>query len=225
MSTDNLTQSQLQRRLLMKFYEERDATLNEQIAHANHNLAMLMRESALNTNRMTQLVNVSQHQQNRIHVDLPLPPLPQQRQQVPTYPENTHGMVFDIPVASLSNPNMMGEQFARLFQDFMRTEEGLGGNVGLTPEQIARSTICANYDDIDGAVQTICSITQEVFEPNTRVMQINRCKHIYCETALREWFANHSTCPDCRYNLLENNSSARPTHQTMSQQRVFTMNL
>ena len=61
-----------------------------------------------------------------------------------------------------------------------------------------------NYDNIEvdasGVERPIefCPITYERFSEGDRLGRINRCGHLFSETALRQWLRQHNTCPICR---------------------------
>ena len=44
----------------------------------------------------------------------------------------------------------------------------------------------------------VCPITMESVNEGESVMKINRCGHMFKETALRQWLDAHNRCPLCR---------------------------
>ena len=49
--------------------------------------------------------------------------------------------------------------------------------------------------------QTTCPISREEFEPNTVILKINHCGHIFKKNSLLNWFETSSRCPMCRHNI------------------------
>jgi len=71
---------------------------------------------------------------------------------------------------------------------------------GLSATQIENETQSIIYDASMNSDR--CPITWDLFEGGQSVIRINRCGHIFGETALRNWFRTHSNCPVCRVNLV-----------------------
>tara|TARA_B100001063_G_scaffold246986_1_gene289095 strand:+ start:4437 stop:5735 length:1299 start_codon:yes stop_codon:yes gene_type:complete len=68
--------------------------------------------------------------------------------------------------------------------------------------QVRRSTRIMLYNELDSSRnQTICPITRENFTPDTSIMQIIPCGHIFSELSLRRHFRFSSRCPLCRYDI------------------------
>jgi len=86
-----------------------------------------------------------------------------------------------------------------LFGAFQRTNEPI--NRGLTDQEMSDALWVGNYNDVNNPINTMCPITTYEFQPDTEVAMINHCRHIFCSAALRRWFATHSTCPVCRYDI------------------------
>lgn len=66
------------------------------------------------------------------------------------------------------------------------------------------------FSDIEIPLNTECPIRLEPFEPNSSVVQINRCGHIFYPAGLQHWFGTNTRCPVCRTEL-------RPQSQQPSQ--------
>lgn len=54
------------------------------------------------------------------------------------------------------------------------------------------------YGDVEHPPNTCCPIQMDVFNENTEVSQINKCKHLFCRQEIRRWLETHHTCPLCR---------------------------
>jgi hypothetical protein len=79
-----------------------------------------------------------------------------------------------------------------------------------TTEQILSGTRRILYSDIEEEpLNNSCPITLERFEPNSEVLQILGCKHIFSPTSLQHWFRNNVRCPVCRYDIREYNPHNR----------------
>jgi hypothetical protein len=66
------------------------------------------------------------------------------------------------------------------------------------------------FSDIVTPLNTECPIRLEPFEPNSSVVRINRCGHIFYPAGLQHWFDTNSRCPVCRTEL-------RPQSQSQGQ--------
>lgn len=74
---------------------------------------------------------------------------------------------------------------------------------------MAQETTRYLFSDIVRPLNTECPISLEPFEPNTEVVQINRCGHIFNRRELQHWFENNTRCPTCRTELRQ-----QPTQTT-----------
>jgi hypothetical protein len=63
------------------------------------------------------------------------------------------------------------------------------------------------FSEIETPLNTECPIRLEPFEPNSSVVQINRCGHIFYPSGLQHWFDTNSRCPVCRTELRPNQPS------------------
>jgi len=57
------------------------------------------------------------------------------------------------------------------------------------------------FQDIENPLNTDCPIRLDPFEPNSDVVRINRCGHIFNRSELSNWFRTNSRCPLCRTEL------------------------
>ena len=82
----------------------------------------------------------------------------------------------------------------------------------LTPAELnERIEEFEQFQNIERPLNTVCSITQDTFEPTQRVARIRHCGHIFSPDSLMEWLRNHNTCPTCRHNLRTSNRRAPTT--------------
>ena len=70
----------------------------------------------------------------------------------------------------------------------------VGVNEGVSLSEITTGTTVQPHSG--GAL--ICPITMESVNEGESVMKINRCGHMFKETALRQWLDAHNRCPLCR---------------------------
>ncbi len=72
-----------------------------------------------------------------------------------------------------------------------------------TPEQITSATellMVSEEDRFDN-----CSICVESINPNTEVRRINHCRHTFHRACIDTWFDRNVRCPNCRYDIRDNN--------------------
>jgi hypothetical protein len=74
-------------------------------------------------------------------------------------------------------------------------------NTTLSQNQISSYTTCYNFSVDASGNELTCPITMEQIRDNDAVMRINRCGHIFKESALRSWLARNNRCPVCRSNV------------------------
>jgi hypothetical protein len=98
----------------------------------------------------------------------------------------------------------MDEPQANTYQDLMTTET--------TPR---------TFSDIVTPLNTECPIRLEPFEPNSSVVQINRCGHIFYQTGLQHWFDTNSRCPVCRTELRPQSSQNSDSALSTLLQNLF----
>ena len=78
--------------------------------------------------------------------------------------------------------------------------------IGATQEQIDAATSTITFADLPEGIGT-CPITMEPFTEDSDIVQINRCSHCFSRRHLDRWFRNHVTCPVCRHDIRENNTT------------------
>jgi len=82
---------------------------------------------------------------------------------------------------------------------------------GLTPEQIAQSTVELTFSMEDASqnqMSNVCPISLEDFSEGETILQIRECRHVFKPAQLRRWFERHNCCPVCRRNLQNRPSAA-----------------
>ena len=67
---------------------------------------------------------------------------------------------------------------------------------------INNNIIDISFSNIENPLNDSCPITQEDFNENSNVCQINSCKHNFNKNALINWLFRNYTCPICRHNIL-----------------------
>ena len=70
-------------------------------------------------------------------------------------------------------------------------------------QQIENAVEIVRYGDMENNTteQTVCPIDLTAFNEDDRIARIRHCGHCFKESNLRTWFASHSTCPICRYDI------------------------
>merc|ERR1711991_64668 len=77
--------------------------------------------------------------------------------------------------------------------------------MGVTPEAIKKLPRVHINKDTDlmkecGSTDTSCGITLDPLEEG-EVAVVLKCKHVYKEESILEWFKQHNTCPVCRKSV------------------------
>lgn len=82
-------------------------------------------------------------------------------------------------------------------------------SIAPTQEQINRAVRRRRFGDIENPISNVCPIRQTEFDPNDDVIIINRCRHIFGQDELTEWFTRSPRCPVCRCDIrdMSNNDS------------------
>ena len=62
-------------------------------------------------------------------------------------------------------------------------------------------TTLHQFSDIVNPLNTECPISLEPFQPDSEVVQLNRCGHIFNRDELSHWFQTSTRCPTCRMEL------------------------
>ena len=97
-------------------------------------------------------------------------------------------------------------------------------NIDLINDSIIYNT----FSNINNPINNSCPINREVFNPDDSVIQIIPCGHVFNESGLLRWFENNTTCPMCRYNLLNqsgtNNAVNTQNNQNQTQTQANSVN-
>ena len=72
----------------------------------------------------------------------------------------------------------------------------------LTSAQLSEFTRECHYSEIDDPINDNCPISLNPFNGDDTVTQIISCGHIFNSIDINRWFINHSMCPVCRHDLL-----------------------
>ncbi|MBP02883.1 MAG: hypothetical protein CMM25_08755, partial [Rhodospirillaceae bacterium] len=122
--------------------------------------------------------------------------------------------------------NRLREFFINATLPFINdTQAGEERNTGMTTEEIESVTTTGPYrllrPSISPAEQQLnpvldsennvtsreadrCPITWTQFSPNTEIIRIDRCGHMFTPVGLTQWLERHNTCPTCRAELTSN---------------------
>ena len=96
--------------------------------------------------------------------------------------------------SDLSGNNAFGVTGNNAFGSNAFNNNIVGVNEGVSLSEITTGTTVQPHSG--GAL--ICPITMESVNEGESVMKINRCGHMFKETALRQWLDAHNRCPLCR---------------------------
>jgi len=96
--------------------------------------------------------------------------------------------------------------FRNIHEQILPRQANTSNNNIPTMIQILRATETKIYSEISNPVNTTCPITQEEFSQNQEIIQIKNCQHNFKPDALLRWFSRNSTCPFCRYNIINFNN-------------------
>ncbi len=78
--------------------------------------------------------------------------------------------------------------------DLSGNDNSVGVNEGVSLSEITSGTTIHPHS----GGPLVCPITMESVNEGESVMKINRCGHMFKETALRQWLDAHNRCPLCR---------------------------
>ena len=87
-------------------------------------------------------------------------------------------------------------------------------NITLTPQEINEGTTSVTLEEARRVNQTICPISHEDFTNETEIIKINHCGHMFKKQCLMRWFETHTTCPTCRYNLIQSENTINVSTNT-----------
>jgi len=79
------------------------------------------------------------------------------------------------------------------------------------PDLMTTETTSRIFSEIETQLNTECPIRLEAFEPNSSVVQINRCGHIFYPSGLQHWFDTNTRCPLCRTELRPESQQQQPS--------------
>ena len=87
-------------------------------------------------------------------------------------------------------------------------------NITLTPQEINEGTTSITLEEARNSNQTICPISHEEFTNETEIIKINHCGHMFKKQCLLRWFETHTTCPTCRYDLIQSQNTINVSTNT-----------
>lgn len=129
----------------------------------------------------------------------------------------------DQPVfnASYNDPifNVLSDNYSRdvnyLYNPMLDRGFGIRNNINnrdvMTELTVNMNNINFGIRDITGfstcfmnPVGMNCSICITDYEPESKSFILLKCSHSFCRDCIEEWFKDHSVCPLCRHNFLNN---------------------
>lgn len=102
----------------------------------------------------------------------------------------------EVSLQFVRTPDELRSGFSSLFD--------ISANNSVLPASdhfIRAYTTCYNFSVDASGNETTCPISLEPIRDGESVMRINRCGHIFKESALRTWFSRDQRCPVCRGTL------------------------
>ena len=70
-----------------------------------------------------------------------------------------------------------------------------------TRQQIENGTRVVQYNEIEEPQNTTCSISLVQCQPESELIEILFCHHLYMKNELENWFIHNNRCPLCRYDI------------------------
>jgi len=77
-----------------------------------------------------------------------------------------------------------------------------------TPSELTFTEILNNTEiDLNTTqVSEMCTICRENMEENAIIKKIKKCNHYFHQNCLDNWLKNHTTCPNCRQDIRQNDT-------------------
>ena len=82
----------------------------------------------------------------------------------------------------------------------------------LTQAELDERVELTQFGNIANPLNTVCSITHDVFETDQQVARIRHCGHIFNSDSLAHWLRMNNTCPTCRHNLRSETNATNVTN-------------
>jgi hypothetical protein len=118
------------------------------------------------------------------------------------YNNNMRRMIYLLENAEQRESRIMVDVMPLLSSSLSSLTSMFDSSLSLLPtaQQISENTTRSNYVvlDISGNELPICPITMETIQIGDPVLRINRCGHLFKESALRTWLERDGRCPVCR---------------------------
>jgi hypothetical protein len=93
-----------------------------------------------------------------------------------------------------------------LYEFIYQEEERTATPQSYNLKKICNSCTDKKFDDyvehVTDLPKSDCSICYNEFNDNEDILKL-KCKHIYHSECIRKWASTSSTCPICRYNIIE----------------------
>lgn len=170
-------------RMFVNLYARQYAQIQEQISRLQDQISRLIPISNELRHNIHSIYSDGSREENRRRVSPPQSaPLTTSNSEEPPATYTMTYTFMDEPLLQ-NQPNT--------FTDLMTTE-----------------TTSRTFSEIVTPLNTECPIRLEPFEPNSSVVQINRCGHIFYPSGLQHWFNTNSRCPVCRTELRPQSQSS-----------------
>ena len=160
-----------------------------------------LRQCKSSTALMNRIIDLMQAQEESISVLLTRPQRPQTMEMDITGYDVTH---MGERMRDVRRMETIADRIHNAIRNSIyneRTRAQTTQTRGLSDTQISNCTRTTLYSNIVSPVNRECPITQEPFEDEDTVMQIDSCGHIFKKESLLLWFSSGTCCPLCRVDL------------------------
>ena len=90
----------------------------------------------------------------------------------------------------------------------------------LSQAEIRNATRSYNYENSLVLTESRCPISLDTFVDGDTLIEIRNCHHIFREDNLMRWLDRNTSCPVCRYNLLDTNIT-NTTNTTAANEEIL----
>jgi E3 ubiquitin-protein ligase BIG BROTHER-like protein len=128
----------------------------------------------------------------------------QNRGQVTAAPPRPANLLHMMNMVNYNGSEMeAAEELANMsYEDLLALQERLGYvPTGLTDREIAALPSSSYRPDPSSDDGAFCLVCQEDIEPNSLVVTLPKCNHIFHKQCVQQWLKDNRTCPTCRTRI------------------------
>ncbi len=130
------------------------------------------------------------------------------------YASQTRSSAPAIPMSSIPTQSASVAEQPNTYSVVFSVEEP----VDLMQTETTRRT----FSDIENPLNTECPIRIEPFQPDSEVVQINRCGHIFYHDELNHWLQSDTRCPICRTQLRQRQQQQQRQQSNENMDQLLT---